>query len=151
MKKLVLGLTAAIAVAALPVAYSASFAQAPQAQRMQNVSFHTVEFIKFKEGKRERAGEMVEKYFVPAATASKTPEPVEYHLDSGEWDYVLFWPLKGGLSDLEWQTTPDDIAWMKSLATVAGGEPQAKALMEEWNGLINRRVRAVAHHHKPAR
>ena len=147
MSKLSVGLAAVLVAVALPMAALPASAQEMKAQRRQNVTYHMVEFIKFKEGKRERAGDIVEKYFAPAAKASKTPEPVEYHLDSGEWDYVLVWPLKAGMADLEWETPPDDVAWMQSVTTIAGGDSQAKALMDEWNGLIDRRVKAIAHHH----
>lgn len=120
-----------------------------KAQKRQDVTYQSVEFLRFKPGKRERAGEIVEKYFAPASRASKTPEPVEYHLDSGEWDYVLFFPLKGGMADLEWETAPDDIAWMTSLNQIAGGEQQGRALLAEWDSLIERRIKAISHHHNP--
>ena len=149
MQKLIIGLASAIVMTAAPVMLSPLSAQGMAAQKRQNVTYHSVEFIRFKQGKRERAGEIVEKYFAPASRASKTPEPVEYHLDSGEWDYVLIWPLKAGLADLEWETAPDDVAWMKSLSTIAGGDQQAQALITEWDSLVDRRVKAIAHHHNP--
>lgn len=127
-----------------------AFAQEMTAQRMENVTYHGVEFIKFKEGKRERAGEIVEQYFAPASRDSNTAMPIEFHMDTGDWDYVMFWPMKGGMADMEWETHPDEIVWMQALTKRAGGETQATALFEEWNGLVERRVNGVAHSHNPA-
>lgn len=125
-------------------------AQEAQPQRMQNVTYHGVEFIKFKEGSRERAGEIVEQYFAPASRDASTTMPLEYHIDTGEWDYIMFWPMKGGMADMEWETHPEEIAWMQALTKRAGGDTQAKALLDEWNGLVARRVNGVAHSHNPA-
>lgn len=139
-----------VCVASAVVFGTPAAAQEAQPQRMQNVTYHGVEFIKFKEGMRERAGEIVEQHFAPASRDSNTPMPLEYHLDTGEWDYILFWPMAGGMADMEWEMHPDEIAWMQALTKQAGGEAKATALLEEWNGLVARRVNAVAHSHNPA-
>lgn len=128
--------------------YPAS-AQDMKAQKIANVTYQTVEFIKFKEGSRDRAGEIVEKYFAPASANSKTMMPNEYHMQTGEWDYILIWPMAGGMADMEWQTSPDEVAWFGALNKLSGGEAQSKALIAEWNGLIARRISAISHHHNP--
>ena len=141
----------AIAACLSIAATSPAIAQQMTAHKRANVTYHMVEFIKFKEGMRDRAGEIVEKYFAPASKASGTPEPFEVHMQGGDWDYVLVWPLKGGMADLEWEDAPDDVAWMGALNKIAGGAPASKKLLDEWNGLIQRRVTSAAHMHIPGK
>lgn len=119
------------------------------AKKRENVSYHVLEFVKYKEGKGERAYEIVTKYFDPASVASKTPIPDEYHVQFGNWDEVLVWPMKGGGADIEWEYSPDDVAWFAALHKLTGGKEASEKLLDEWNGLIANRVRMVSHKHLP--
>lgn len=118
------------------------------AKKRENVSYHVLEFVKYKEGKGERAYEIVTKYFDPASVASKTPIPEEYHVQYGDWDDVLVWPMKGG-AEIEWQYSPDDVAWFAELHKLTGSKEASDKLLEEWNGLIADRKRSIAHRHLP--
>jgi len=118
------------------------------AKKRENVSYHVLEFVKYKEGKGERAWEIVTKYFDPASMASKTPLPEEYHVQFGDWDDVLVWPMKGG-AEIEWQYSPDDVAWFAELHKLTGSKEASDKLLEEWNGLIANRKRSIAHRHLP--
>ena len=135
----------AAALAALCVPVSAS-AQEMKAERMQNVSFHMVEMIKFKPGKRDRAMEIIRDYFVPADKGIGG-QVVDLHLQTGPWDAIVVFPMSGGPGDLSWQTSPDEIKWMTALGQKAGGADKAKALMTEWDTLVERSEYHVAHQH----
>ncbi|BBE36007.1 hypothetical protein [Sphingosinicella microcystinivorans] len=118
------------------------------AKKRENVSYHVMEFVKYKEGKGERAYEIVKKYFDPASVASKTPIPEEYHVQYGDWDDVLVWPMKSG-ADIEWQYSPDDVAWFAELHKLTGSKEASEKLLEEWSGLIANRKRSIVHRHLP--
>lgn len=139
-----LAMLAAIAAVCVPMSASA---QEMKAERMQNVSFHTVEMIKFKPGKRERAMEIIRDYFVPADKASGGGQVVDLHLQTGPWDAIVVFPMNGGPGDLSWQTSPDEIKWMTALNQKAGGADKAKALLAEWDTLVEHSENHVAHQH----
>lgn len=125
---------------------SPSLGQEIKAERMTNVTFHEVEFIKFKPGKRTRAMEIIRDYFVPS-DKDIGGGVIDLHMDTGEWDTVVVFPMSGGPGDLAWETSPDEVKWMAALTKRAGGADKAKALLDEWSTLVDRREVAVAHRH----
>lgn len=132
---------------ALGLAPSAA-AQQTTPQRVENVTWHSLEFIKFGEGKRARAMEIIEKYFAAAdRDLGNAGQVIDLHLDTGEWDVIVAFPMSGGPNDMTWQTSPEEIEWRNAVAKRAGGKEQAKALFTEWDGLIARRQKHVAHRH----
>ena len=139
-----LAMLAALAVVCVPMSASA---QEMKAERMQNVSFHSVEMIKFKPGKRARAMEIIRDYFVPADKAAGGGQVIDLHLQTGPWDAIVVFPMSGGPADMSWQTSPDEIKWMTALGQKAGGADKAKALLAEWDTLVERSEDHVAHQH----
>jgi hypothetical protein len=139
----------AVAIAALCIPVAAASAQELKAERMKDVTWHSVEMVKFHAGKRERAMEIVEKYFSPADRdmAGGTPTVIDLHMQTGPWDAIVVFPMNGGPGDLSWATTPDEVKWMGALAKRAGGMDQAKALLKEWDTLVARSEDQVAHRH----
>lgn len=107
-------------------------------KKFDNPKWKQVVHVDFYEGKNERAHAIIVEY-EKAAKKAGTPSP-EMALDtfSGEWDMILVWNLKGGLDEMNWEISPDNLAWMKALGEVVGGEEKAKALMTEFNSLIAR-------------
>ena len=138
-----------VAAAAVCLCASGAAAQEMKAERMKDVSFHSVEFVKFHAGKRERAMEIVEKYFAPAdrdMTGGQSTV-IDLHMMTGPWDAIVVFPMNGGPGDMSWATSPDDIKWMEALGKRAGGADKAKALLDEWNTLVARSEEHVAHRH----
>lgn len=140
MKRMVL-----LAAAAALCVPTVATAQELKPERIENVSWHMVEMIKFKPGKRERAMEIIENYFAPADAGAG--QVIDLHFDTGEWDAVVVFPMKGGPADLTWATSPEDVQWMTALAAKAGGMDKAQALLTEWDTLVERSVSHVAHRH----
>ena len=136
----------AAALAALCVPSSAA-AQEMMPERIENVSWHMVEMVKFRPGKRERAMEIIENYFAPADRDAGGGQIIDLHFDTGEWDAIVAFPMSGGPNDLTWATSPEEIKWMSALAAKAGGADQARALLTEWDTLVERSQRHVAHRH----
>lgn len=104
--------------------------------------------VKYKPGKRERAFEIIADHFVPAGEKAGTPGPLGViHYQTGEWDALFVWNLEGGMADLEWYRSEDDIKWRKALADQEGGEEAAGELLAEYTSLIDEAESDVGHYH----
>lgn len=118
--------------------------------RLENVTIVEVVYISFKPGKRTRALEIINDYFVPAGDAAGTAGPMTaIHFDTGKWDMVILWELEGGFDDLMWYVSPDDLKWFAALTEMAGGEEEAGAIWGEYIGLVANAHNEVAHIHNP--
>jgi len=142
-------LSVAVAIAALCVPVANASAQEMKAERMKDVTWHSVEFVKFHSGKRERAMEIVEKYFAASDRdmGGGTPRVIDLHMATGPYDAIVVFPMSGGPGDLSWVTGPDEVKWMTALAKRAGGMDKAKALLTEWDTLVAHSEDHVAHRH----
>jgi len=104
--------------------------------------------VKFKPGKRERAFEIISEHFMPAGEKAGTPGPLGViHYQTGQWDAQFVWDLEGGMADLEWYRSPNNIKWWAALAEQEGGEEAASELMGEYRSLIADAETDVGHYH----
>ena len=104
--------------------------------------------VKFKSGKRERAFEIISEHFMPAGEKAGTPGPLGViHYQTGQWDAQFVWELEGGMADLEWYRSPNNIKWWAALAEQEGGEEAAGELMAEYRSLIDEAETDVGHYH----
>jgi hypothetical protein len=106
-----------------------------------------VEFIKFKPGGEDRAFELEDKYIAPAWKASGLTAPLELHLQTGPWDRIYVYDLKCGLSEVEWQVSPDRAKFLAALAKIAGGPKAALDVVAEWDRQVERRETQIGHKH----
>ena len=143
----VIAVAAAIAALCIPCAALAQ-AQSEQLkpERAENVRYWWVNMVKFHSGKRDRAGELVEKYFTPVDKEIGA-QVIDVHMTTGEWDYITLFPMSGGPSDIGWLTSPDEVKFMNALAKRVGGMAAAKKLTDEFDSLVARRENHVAHTH----
>ena len=135
----------AAACAALCVP-SVAMAQEPKAERAEGARWFMVEMVKFLPGKRERAAEIAEGPFTKASN-DIGGGVIDLHFDTGEWDFITVFPMAGGPGDLTWQTSPVDVQFMNAVAKHAGGMDGAKKLFAEWNTLVAKSERHIAHRH----
>lgn len=104
--------------------------------------------VKYKAGKRERAFQIIAEHFVPAGEKAGTPGPLGViHYQTGEWDALFVWDMDGGMADLEWYRSEDDIKWAAALAEQEGSEEAAGALLAEYTSLIHEAQTNVGHYH----
>ncbi len=61
---------------------------------------------------------------------------MELDLLFSEWDHVVVFPMKDGLEDFEWKTSPGDVAWVKAFNKRVGGEEKGKKIFEEFSSYI---------------
>lgn len=110
-----------------------------QPKKNENVQWQRIVLLKFTEGKFDRAKAIIKDYFEKAGEKSQTPGPsLAVNLVTGEWDMMVVWDMKGGIEDLNWELSPDDVKWMKAMNEVAGSADKAKAIQDEFSGLITR-------------
>lgn len=113
-----------------------------------DATYATVTYVQFKSGKREDAMEMIAEYFVPATEHAGTSSPMfVVHFQSGKWDAMFVWDLEGGLTDLQWFRSADDIKWMEALAELNGGEEAAADIMTRWSKTIDEAETHLGHYH----
>ena len=116
-----------------------------------DAKYVSVRYVKFKPGERERALEIVSAHFVPAGQSAGTTGPILVnHMQTGKWDVVAIWEMEGGMADLEWYRSADDLKWFAALAEQEGGAEQAEALLAEYGASVADVMVEVGHHHVPA-
>ena len=109
-----------------------------------------VTYVKFKAGQRESAMEIITEHFVPASEKAGTPGPMlAIHFQTGKWDAAFIWNLQGGMADLEWYRSPNDIKWFEALSELAGGEEKAVAIWADYISKVAHAQTEVGHHHVP--
>lgn len=150
MKVFKRGIALAVAAAALIIAMPASAQDDDGGPVTQgdDAKYVEVVHIKYKPGKRERAMEIISEHFAKATESAGLPGPLGViHLQTGEWDSLAVWSLEGGMADLEWYRSEDDLKWWAALAEQEGGEEAAGALMAEYLSLVAESESDVGHYH----
>ena len=129
MKKLSLLLVLAL------IATSAVWAQNEvKPAKFENVTWHRVVLVNFKSGKVGRAKEIIKTYKA-AGNAAGLKNPQTYWLMSGEYDMMTVWTMEGGLSDMEWDVSPDGIKWRAEMVKKLGSEEAVQKLQQEFQDL----------------
>jgi hypothetical protein len=110
-----------------------------------------VSYVNFKPGQREMAMAIITDHFMPAGEKAGTNPPMlAIHFQTGKWDAAFIWEMAGGMADLEWYRSPDNVKWFAALAELEGGTEQAEALWQKYIGAIAESYSEVGHHHVPA-
>jgi len=138
---------AAIAMA-LSIGAITTQASAVDPEKRENVDYLTMTLVDFKAGTRTKAIAIIAESFTPAAIKAGTPQPWVMHFQTGSWDMVLFWDLKNGMADMEWDVSPDNIKWKTAFDELSGGAEKADAIYAEYLSYIARSKTNVGHHHK---
>jgi len=104
--------------------------------------------VAFKQGQREAAMEIITEHFIPAGAKAGTPEPImAIHYQTGKWDAAFIWEMAGGMADLEWYRSPDNVKWFAALAELSGGEDKAAELWASYISKVAKAETEVGHHH----
>ena len=90
--------------------------------------------VDYKPGMRDKAMEYIAENFAPAGMASGTgPDMVLLH-HTGHHDMTMLWKLDGGPADMEWETSPDDVKWLKAMMAQHGGPAEMDKV---WQGYMD--------------
>jgi len=139
--------TLALAIAIAPVAAQAQ--NADTAQKPDEVTWARVEMTRFHPGKRDRAIEII-KMFAKADQMAGTGAGIHgIHLDTGEWDIIYVFPMKGGPAELAQRgDSPEDVKWMAEMIKLAGSKEAADKIIAEFETLVALLVTQIGHAHK---
>lgn len=108
----------------------------------------SVTFVQFEPGKREEAMEIINEYFKPAGAKAGTPPPMlDVHFQTGVWDAMFVWNLDGGMADLEWYRSENDVKWYAALAELNGGPEGAEKILDRWRQTIRQSDTQIGHYH----
>jgi hypothetical protein len=64
-------------------------------------------------------------------------ETINFNFVTGEWDHIVFSPMDGGASGLEWRVAPSEEKWYVELAKLAGGAAKVQELDKKFTGMID--------------
>lgn len=106
------------------------------AKKLENPDWYTMVHVQYQPGKLEEALKIVKNHFAPAGKKAGLPGPKLFVNASGKWDATWIWHMEGGITDLNWETSPDDIKWMDALASQEGGMEQATAMIQSYLALV---------------
>jgi hypothetical protein len=109
-----------------------------QPKKYDNPQWKRVVYMDYKPGKYGRAQEIIYSYYRKAAEKAGTMPPKTIEFETGEWDVLLIWDLADGIESLNWDVSPNGIAWRKALNEIMGGEEKAAEIISEYQSLIAR-------------
>ena len=55
--------------------------------------------------------------------------------------------MEGGMADLEWYRSPDDMKWWAALVELTGSQEAAEEIMDEYLDTVERSITEVGHYH----
>ena len=143
-----LAVTAALFLVAVP-AIAQDDDEGPITQG-EDAKYLYITYVMFKPGKREAGMEIITEHFVPATEKAGTSPPMlAIHFQSGKWDAAFIWALEGGMADLEWYRSPDDVKWFAALSELAGGPEEGAAVWQSFMDTVAEAQTEVGHHHVP--
>lgn len=142
MKKLTLAAVAASMIALSGVGPVAS--TVAQAQELREVNWYEIHMIKWKQGKRARAHEIIE-LFEATDKALGWNDVMDFHMTTGPWHSIVAMKMRGGIAQMGWKSNPDGDAWDKKFAELNGGEEKAKALFAEFEECIQDQQTHIGH------
>lgn len=113
-----------------------------------DAKYLTITHVAYKSGQREKAMEIIAEYFVKAGEKSGVAGPImAIHYQTGKWDAAFIWEMEGGMADLEWYRSPDDVKWFEALSEIAGGEEEAGEIWKSYVKTVADSQSQVGHHH----
>ncbi|MCB0770647.1 MAG: hypothetical protein KDC00_09605 [Flavobacteriales bacterium] len=106
--------------------------------------WRSVVMVKYLPGKMGRAMELIDE-FQKVTTMAGTPAPeLNVRMSTGEWDLMVIWRMEGGISDMDWDTSPNNIKWRKAAIEHFGSEEKMEAAWDEYRSLIMESKRDLA-------
>ena len=109
-----------------------------------------ITYVKFRAGQRESAMQIITEHFMPAGEKSGVPAPMlAIHFQTGKWDAAFIWKMEGGMADLEWYRSPNDVKWFAAMAELEGGVDEAQAVWADYISKVAHAQTEVGHHHVP--
>ena len=143
-----LAVTAALFLVAVP-AMAQDDDEGPITQG-DDAKYLRITYVMFKSGQREAGMQNLSEHLVPATEKAGTSPPMlAIHFQSGKWDAAFIWALEGGMADLEWYRSPNDVKWFAALSELAGGPEEGAAVWQSFMDTVAEAQTEVGQHHVP--
>ena len=104
-------------------------------KKLDNPEWYYVSKVKFKSGHYNRAKEILKDYYIKASKENLPKMVFEFY--TGSYDMMIVWEMKEGLTEFEWETSPDDIAFYTELIKLTGSKEEADKIIKEFQELID--------------
>ena len=121
----------------------------PTARQRGNADFIEVVHVKYKTGMSGTAGMYWFRYFNPASDKAGTPKPDILHMQTGDWDAILFFNRGKSMARFDWPVHEVDVIWWAAIADLNGGAEAAQKIMTDYNAMIAREQQSISHRHLP--
>lgn len=138
MKKILL-----VFIIAFAISLNGQAQEDPQASKFENVTYHRLVKVDFKPGTYFSVKKILDTY-MEAGKSAGVKGPEVYWLMSGDYDVLFLWTLEGGMSDLEWFWSPDDIKWRNAMIELLGSEDKFKEMRKEWSSYVLKSTSEIA-------
>lgn len=121
----------------------------PNARKRGNADFIEVIHVKYKPGMSGQAGGYWFRYFNPASVKAGTPVPDILHMQTGDWDAMIFINRGKSMERFDWPVHEDDVKWWAAMAELNGGVAVAQKIMADYNAMIDHETQSISHRHLP--
>jgi len=120
-----------------PTATTATAATGQDApKKYEDPTWSRVTRVAFFPGKRGAAIDIIQDHFRPATVASGGTQPTLYRHATGRFDLTAVWTLPEGTASLDWEISPESIAWRDALTEQLGSVEEAEALIETYRSYV---------------
>ncbi|MBK9148307.1 MAG: hypothetical protein IPM12_10905 [Flavobacteriales bacterium] len=113
-------------------------------KKLDDPQWRSVVMVKFHSGKMGRAMEIIDEFQKVTAKAGTPAPELQVLMATGEWDMMVVWRMEGGIADMDWDTSPNNIKWRKAAIEHFGNEDEMKAIWAEYRSLIMESERDIA-------
>ena len=116
-------------------------------QENDDARYVRVTFVSYKPGMAGKAYAILREHYAPAGEAAGTPGPITVHFQTGPFDAAYHWQLENGMSDMEWQRSPNQVKFRAAMVELEGSEEAAQAVRDSYNATVARTVTTIGHRH----
>jgi hypothetical protein len=59
---------------------------------------------------------------------------------TGDWDLLAVFSMADGIKEMNWETSPNDIKWIKAINEIAGSVDKARSIIDEFSLITERKT-----------
>lgn len=142
MKKLLFAAAAAALV--VPASSASAFAQDDGIER-NNLDWYYVTYANFDDDKRVWVEEWQENYIIPAFKAAGLKPPIYVHMNTGDWDMIIFNNMPAGPDMMTWADNPDGDKINAELVKMLGSEEKLAEMRKAYRDATTETSGGIGH------
>ncbi len=111
---------------------------AQEGVKRENPQWKRVVMMDYHADKKNRAIEIIDKYFKVASEKAGTPGPeVMVDFQTGSWDRMAIWGMDG-IESMNWVVSPSNQKWWAAMVELTGSEDKANEIWSEYQACLAR-------------